>query len=106
MAMTRSGIVTSRGGDHAGQMIEFYTRPRCPYSFRLRRRLRRHGIEFREINIWKDPDARDRVRAVANGNETVPTVCIGDQWLVNPSIEDVVALIGRSSADDGGARDR
>jgi mycoredoxin len=30
-----------------------------------------------EINIWEDPQAAARVRSVANGNETVPTVFVG-----------------------------
>lgn len=80
------------------QVIELYARPRCPYCFRLRRRLRRRGIEFREINIWKDPDASARVRAVAGGNETVPTIRIGDAWLVNPTIEEVVGLTGSATS--------
>jgi len=58
--------------------IELYTRPGCPFCFALRRRLRKLGIECLETNIWNDPEARDRVRAVANGNETVPTFHIGD----------------------------
>jgi hypothetical protein len=32
------------------------------------------------------------VRAVADGNETVPTLRIGDAWLVNPSADDVERL--------------
>jgi glutaredoxin len=48
-------------------------RPRCPYSFRLRRKLRRRGLPFREVNIWRDAAAAAAVRAAAGGNETVPT---------------------------------
>ena len=70
-----------------------YTRPHCPYCFRLRRKLRKYNIDFTEINIWKDQQARERVRAVADGDETVPTVNIGDRWLVNPTVEDVMAEI-------------
>ena len=77
------------------ETIELYTRPGCPYCFRLRRRLRKHGIEFREVNIWKDVRARDRVRAVGRGNETVPTVRIGDRWLINPTVEDVTTELSR-----------
>ena len=29
------------------------------------------------------------MRAAANGNETVPTINVGDVWLVNPSIEEI-----------------
>jgi len=74
--------------------VVFYTRPRCPYSFRLRRALRRRGLPFREVNIWQDAAAAAAVRAVADGNETVPTVHVGDRWLVNPTAEDVCAAVG------------
>jgi mycoredoxin len=65
--------------------VVLYTRPRCPYSFRLRRKLRRRSLPFREVNIWQDASAAAAVRAVAGGDETVPTVQVGDRWLVNPN---------------------
>ncbi|MEJ3747931.1 glutaredoxin domain-containing protein [Actinomycetes bacterium KLBMP 9797] len=74
--------------------VVFYTRPRCPFSFRLRRALRRRGLAFREIDIWQDADAAATVRGVANGNETVPTVHVGGQWLVNPTADQVCAAAG------------
>ena len=61
-----------------------YSRPGCPYCFLLRRGLRRRNVPFTEIDIWQDPDAAAAVRAVADGNETVPTVHVAGQWLVNP----------------------
>ncbi|MGC5019347.1 glutaredoxin domain-containing protein [Micromonospora sp. DT47] len=64
--------------------ITLYTRPGCPYCFLLRRGLRRRNLAFNEVNIWEHPDAAAAVRAVANGNETVPTVNVAGQWLVNP----------------------
>jgi glutaredoxin len=74
--------------------VVFYTRPHCPYSFRLRRALRRRGLPVREVDIWQDAAAAAAVRAVAGGNETVPTVHVGDRWLVNPTADDVCAAAG------------
>ncbi len=74
--------------------IVVYTRPGCPYSFRLRRGLRRRGVPFREINIWRDSAAAADVRANADGNETVPTVRLGDRYLVNPTAAEVSAAAG------------
>ena len=74
--------------------IVVYARPGCPYCFTLRAGLRRAGVEFREINIWENPDAAAFVRLVANGNETVPTVTIGPVSLVNPSARQVRTLAG------------
>ncbi|MEV4708642.1 glutaredoxin domain-containing protein [Actinoplanes sp. NPDC049316] len=64
--------------------VTVYSRPGCPYCYLLRRGLRRRGVAFTEIDIWQHPQAAAQVRAVADGNETVPTVHVADKWLVNP----------------------
>lgn len=73
--------------------IEFYWRPGCPFCAMLRGRLNNSGLPYREVNIWEEPGAAERVRSVANGNETVPTVFIGQRALVNPSIDEVEAVV-------------
>jgi len=73
--------------------IEVLWRPGCPFCANLRRGLRRRAIATKEIDIWKNPDAAERVRAVTGGDETVPTVFVGSLALVNPSARDVVAAI-------------
>jgi glutaredoxin-like protein len=72
--------------------VTVYTRPGCPYCLRLRFGLRRRRITFSEVNIWRDPAAAAAVRAVADGNETVPTVYVAGQWLVNPPARQVEQL--------------
>lgn len=72
-------------------VVEVYWRPGCPYCRMLLRPLRRSGLRLREVNIWEDAEAAARVRSVANGNETVPTVFIGDRAMVNPSVGQVLA---------------
>lgn len=78
--------------------VVVYTRPGCPYCFTLRARLRRAGLAFREINIWEDPDAAAFVRSVAGGNETVPTVVVGDVRMVNPSARRVRAIAAQAGS--------
>ena len=72
-------------------VVTLYWRPRCPYCIRLRWQVRRAGLPVREINIWKDPEAAARVRQITGGDETVPTVTIGQTSLVNPSIAELLA---------------
>lgn len=55
----------------------------------LRRGLERAGIETVDHDIWQDPDDAAIVRFHADGNETVPTVVIGDVGLVNPTVGQV-----------------
>lgn len=73
--------------------IELYWRPGCGFCTMLRRRLDQLGIERTERDIWADPDAAAIVRVHADGNETVPTVVLGDVGLVNPSAREVVRLL-------------
>jgi uncharacterized protein (DUF427 family)/glutaredoxin len=83
--------------------IEVLWRPGCPYCSRLRSGLRRAGIETVEHNIWSDPDAAARVRAVTGGDETVPTVVVGDRALVNPSVSEVVSAVRGQFPEDADA---
>jgi mycoredoxin len=69
----------------ASHPVTVFWRPGCPYCSRLRSRLRRAGIDTAEVNIWEDPVGAEFVRSVAGGNETVPTVRVGEQAFVNPS---------------------
>lgn len=70
-----------------------YWRPGCWYCTDLRSQLELAGILYTPIDIWQDPGAAARVRSIADGNETVPTVVIGEHTLVNPSARDVRAVL-------------
>ena len=70
--------------------IDLYWRPGCGFCTMLRRQLDRLGIERVEHDIWDDPADAAVVRDHANGNETVPTVVIGDVGFVNPSSRQLV----------------
>ncbi|MEU8111139.1 glutaredoxin domain-containing protein [Micromonospora sp. NPDC048947] len=61
-----------------------YWRPGCHYCLRLRFSLGRLARRAHWVDIWRDPAAAAAVRAVAGGNETVPTVVLGDRAVVNP----------------------
>ncbi|MFN8024243.1 MAG: glutaredoxin domain-containing protein [Acidimicrobiales bacterium] len=71
--------------------ITVYWRPGCPFCGMLFRQLERHGIAHERINIWDDETAAATVRSIARGNETVPTVVVGEVGLVNPSVEQILA---------------
>ncbi|MFF5340485.1 hypothetical protein ACH46L_07290 [Streptomyces althioticus] len=55
-----------------------YRRPGRPYRRRLRFRLGRDARRAHWLDIWRDPAAAAAVRAVADENETVPTVVLPD----------------------------
>lgn len=73
--------------------MTFYWRPGCTFCSSLRYRLVAAGVEIEERNIWDDPAASAFVRSVARGNETIPTVVVGDAPLVNPIAAEVLARL-------------
>ncbi len=86
-------MVLIKRGDHNPRVsrstVTVYWRPGCPYCARLTWGLRRLKVASTRLNIWTDADAAAFVRSVNGGNETVPTVLIGDTTLVNPSAREV-----------------
>jgi mycoredoxin len=73
--------------------IDLYWRPGCGFCSMLQRKLDKLGIDRVEHDIWESPDDAAVVRRHANGNETVPTVVIGDVGFVNPSAGELVAYL-------------
>jgi len=67
-----------------------YTTQWCGFCRNLKKQLAREGIEMAEVDIERDPDAREFVMSVNGGNQTVPTVVLPDGTvLVNPSAAQV-----------------
>lgn len=81
-------------GESERPTVRVYWRPGCLFCARLRRGLRVAGMKATEINIWESPSAAAIVRQVTGGDETVPTVIVGDRALVNPSVAAVFAAAG------------
>ena len=81
----------------ASQQIDLYWRPGCGFCSSLRRGLDKAGLERVEHNIWDDTKNAAIVREHANGNETVPTVVIGDTGMVNPSSKEVLRFLAASA---------
>ncbi len=82
-----------------GHSVEVMWRPGCPFCSSLRRGLRRAGVATVEHDIWSSTDAAARVRGATGGDETVPTVFVGERALVNPSVRQVVAAIKAADPD-------
>jgi hypothetical protein len=65
----------------------------------LERGLSSAGVGYERRNIWEDADAAEFVRAVNNGNETVPTVVIGTDVYTNPPTSLVLEKLGVEPPD-------
>ncbi|GAA4963853.1 glutaredoxin domain-containing protein [Kineococcus glutinatus] len=81
------------GRAEADDIPEVFWRPGCPFCMKLRVDLKLRRVHARWRNIWEDPAAREFVRSVNGGDETVPTVRLGSTTLTNPPGSKVAALV-------------
>jgi mycoredoxin len=83
---------TPAATEQTDKVVVFW-RPGCGFCASLMFQLEKTGLPLVEINIWDDARAAATVRSIANGNETVPTVVVGDVAMVNPSVDQVMAAV-------------
>ena len=57
--------------------VEIYTTPICPFCFRAKNLLDGRGVAYREIDVMRDPSARQEMMQRADGRRTVPQIFIG-----------------------------
>jgi glutaredoxin len=86
VAFPRSpGDAAGRAEAEARGVPLIYWRPGCTFCVRLRLVLGSSGRRAVWVNVRRDPAASARVRSVNGGNETVPTVFVGDVHRTNPA---------------------
>ncbi|UUZ45806.1 glutaredoxin domain-containing protein [Janibacter limosus] len=79
---------------HRGDFpVVVYWRPGCVYCLRLRGALGKDKDKATRVSIWADEEAAAFVRSINGGNETVPTVRIGEQVHTNPEPDLVRAAL-------------
>lgn len=78
----------------ASAEITVYWRPMCGYCDRLKSQLSHHGVDYRTVDIWTDRGKAEVVRKATGGDEIVPTVQVGETFLVNPSLDQVLEAAG------------
>lgn len=72
------------------QKIIMYGTPVCPGVPPMKGLLNQSKVDYDYINIWNDSSARERVREINNGYESVPTLAFPDgSTLTEPSTNEV-----------------
>ncbi len=61
--------------------VEIYTSPFCPYCWRAKRLLKRKGVAFVEIDLWREPERRAEMVERAAGRHTVPQIFVGGRGI-------------------------
>ncbi len=59
------------------QAVEIYTTPFCPYCHAAKRLLDKKGVQYREIDVSRDPSLRQTMTSRAGGQRTVPQIFVG-----------------------------
>ena len=77
-------------------MITVYGRPGCAISQMVRRWLDRRGIPYQYVDVERNPEARRRLEWLTGGRVRSPTVVIGNDVLVQPTIRELEWAIRRS----------
>jgi mycoredoxin len=77
-------------------MITVYGRPGCAISQMVRRWLDRRGIPYQYVDVARNPEARRRLEWLTGGRVRSPTVVIGNDVLVQPTIQELEWAIRRS----------
>jgi glutaredoxin len=62
------------------ETLTMYTTAWCPDCRRAKSFLKERGIEFREVDMEKDPSAEEIVVKANNGKRKVPTLEIGGRY--------------------------
>ncbi|GJL84428.1 MAG: glutaredoxin 3 [Micavibrio sp.] len=58
--------------------VEIYTTQTCPYCVKAKGLLERKGVEYTEIDVGSDDEARIKLVEKAGGARTVPQIFIND----------------------------
>ena len=73
--------------------ITIYSTRTCGYCVRLRRQLDEAGIAYAEIDVDEHPRHGDRIVEASGGYRVVPSVEVGGDLLVNPTLGEVQAAL-------------
>ncbi len=66
----------------AVNQVEIFSKPGCPYTRGLKRKLEHDGTPYVEHNIEGDPAALRRMLELNGGRRQVPTLVKGEQVMV------------------------
>ncbi len=59
-------------------LIKIYTTTYCPYCVKAKTLLKAKNIDFEEINVEGDDEARIKLAEISGGRKTVPQIFIND----------------------------
>jgi glutaredoxin 3 len=71
-------------------MLTVYSKSNCPFCDRAKALLKQKGVEFNEVRVDQDQEARDFI--VNAGHRTVPQIYLNGQVFVEGGYQGLVKL--------------
>jgi mycoredoxin len=75
--------------------LTIFGRPWCGISQMIRRYLDRMGIPYEYVDLDQDPGAEAQLQWITGGRPRTPMVRLGDEWLVQPSVQQLARALAR-----------
>ena len=72
--------------------VKVYSTPQCPYCYALKEFLKEHNVEFEDIDVSKDEEARKEL-VEKSGQMGVPVVEIDGEIIVGFDKEKISELL-------------
>jgi glutaredoxin len=63
-----------------------YSAPWCAYCTQLKKWFASKNIDYVEKDV-DEPGVREEMNQRTDGNQTIPTMFVGDEFWVNPSLQ-------------------
>jgi len=60
------------------QPVEIYTSPLCGFCHAAKRLLKKKGVNFSEVDVFRNPGRKPEMIQRANGGRTVPQIFVGE----------------------------
>ena len=79
--------------EKSNKKIKVYSTPDCAYCWTLKGFLKKHNIEFEEIDIFLDQEAKEEM-IKKTGQKEVPVMEVGDQIVIGFDKKKISEVLG------------
>jgi glutaredoxin-like YruB-family protein len=74
--------------------VKLYTRPWCGWCAEAKEYLSRHGIEFEELDVSRDPAANEEMQRLS-GQRYVPTIVVDGRVLADFDVKQLEDFLSK-----------
>ena len=79
--------------EKSNKKVKVYSTPDCAYCWTLKGFLKKHNIEFEEIDIFIDQEAKEEM-IKKTGQKEVPVMEVGDQIVIGFNKKKILEVLG------------